>query len=55
MSQTASANANGKNHAERVADAVRAAPTPRERERWLAAADQVIEHQRGVLEALANR
>ena len=53
MSQTAAAN--GKNHAERVADAVRATPTPRERERWLAAADQVIEHQREVLEALARR
>lgn len=53
MSPTASAN--GKNHAERVADAVRATPTPRERERWLAAADQVIEHQREVLEALARR
>ena len=53
MSQTAAAN--GKNHAERVADAVRATPTPRERARWLAAADQVSEHQREVLEALTKR
>ena len=53
MSQTASAN--GKSHAERVADAVRATLTPRERERWLAAADQVIEHRWEVLEALARR
>lgn len=44
-----------KNHDERVADAVRATPTPRERERWLDAADRVIEHQREVLEALARR
>lgn len=43
------------NPAERVADAVRATPTPRELERWLAAADQVIEHRREVLEALASR
>lgn len=53
MSQTA--NANGKNHAERVADAVRAAPTPRERERVRKAAEQVIERRRDVLEALARR
>lgn len=53
MSQTAAAN--GKNHAERVADAVRATPTPRERERWREAAEQVIEHRREVLEALARQ
>lgn len=54
MSQTVNANANGKNHAERVADAVRAAPTPRELERVRKAADQVIKHRREVLEALAR-
>lgn len=43
------------NRDERVPDAVRATPTPRERERWLVAADQVIEHQREVLEELAKR
>lgn len=53
MSQTASAN--GKNHAERVADAVRATPTPRERERVREATELVIKRRRKVLEALARR
>ena len=43
------------NHAERVADAVRAAPTPRERERVREATRQVIKRRRRVLEELAKR
>ncbi len=45
-----------KSRDERDVDAaVRATPTPRERERWLAAADEVIERRREVLEELARR
>ena len=44
-----------KNHAERVPDAVRATPTPRERERVREATQQVIKRRRKVLEELAKR